>query len=560
MSQRILPLLQWLDARPGIYFLVVGGWLVFWLVRAVTPLLTGPGDDRRTHDWRWGLVILSILVAGRWPSLIFTQELNPDESQLLAGAHALIPDPVFWRSVNGWTAGPLDFFALWPAGGLVGWDSYLAARLTALALLAAALALAHQALALSVGRNAARLATLTAGAFEALTHAADWLHYSTELVPVALLGAAGYAASRRWCTGGPLLWTGLGGLALGAVPFAKLQAAPLAFLAGVGWLIMEWRDRSAQRHRRLTYLVAGALLPAGLFASQLTLAGEWTSFWLSYVRFNLVYTAESQRSLTDTLTVMLGNALWWDKFLPYALLGGLAWLALLVRMRPVADPALRRGTWLAFAASLVALASILAPHRPFLHYWQLLLLPGAWLLASLMARLLATSPAAWVTTERRIVAGGAVAMLGWMLLLRGLNPNLFVGEMAYFWHFHRSPLAAHVIGVSRGGERLAVWGRADHLFVEANLIQATRDSHGQFLLEAGPLREYFRERYLADFVTARPALFIDTVNPANRYYRADEFVHDRNFPRLAAVVRQDYVLVDRFEGVRIYRRRDLVGP
>ena len=50
------------------------------------------------------------LLAWRWPFLLQASEYNPDESQLLAGALTLTRDPVFWRSVDGTTSGPLNFY------------------------------------------------------------------------------------------------------------------------------------------------------------------------------------------------------------------------------------------------------------------------------------------------------------------------------------------------------------------------------------------------------------------------------------------------------------------
>src|SRR5581483_7984466 len=37
---------------------------------------------------------------------------NPDEAQMLAGAQRLLKDPIFWRSVDGTTVGPLDYLPL----------------------------------------------------------------------------------------------------------------------------------------------------------------------------------------------------------------------------------------------------------------------------------------------------------------------------------------------------------------------------------------------------------------------------------------------------------------
>lgn len=555
----LLPMLQWLDRHPQTYLWLVGGLIGFALACAVVPLLRGSPDDSRRHDWWWGLPILAILFAGRWPALLFSRELGVDESQLLAGAHTLTYDPVFWRSVNGGTAGPLDFFALWPAGWLCGWDTFLAARLTATLLLGVSLIFAHQCLALLLGRTVARLAGLAAVSLEALTHAADFLHYSTELVPVALLAVAAYAAVRRWSRPGDPLWAGLGGLMLGAVPFSKLQPVPLAGVMGLCWLWAELRTKGPPPRRHLAYLLAGAFLPAVLFACQLTIAGEWTSFLNSYALFNVYYAGASTDAYGQSLEVMLGNSLWWDSLLPLGLLGGAVWLALMLRLRPCPDRATRILTWAAAAACLVALATIIGPKRPYLHYWQLLLVPGVLLLGAVMARMLSTSPPRWKRPEQLILALGAVTLIGLLLFHRSRNPNTFVGDLAYFGYHTRSDLAVRVAAHARAGEAVAIWGRADHLYVETGLRQATRDSSVSYLFEVGPLREYFRQRYLADLVFAKPANFLDSVCPASVQYNRAEFTHERDYPELATVIRANYVLVENFGGARIYRRRDLAG-
>ena len=556
-----LTFLRWMDHHPLVYLGLAGSIIGFALMRAVAPLLRGTADGPRRHDWRWGLVILATLAAGRWPSLIYTRGLNPDESQLLAGAHALVADPVFWRSVNGGTAGPLDFFALWPAGWVFGWDTFFTARLTALILLAISLTLAHQVMAVMLGRPAARLASLAALPLEALTHAVDFVHYSTELIPVALLSGAAYAALRRWALAGGPLWSGLGGLLLGAVPFAKLQPAPLALGLGICWLLAEIRAQGADAVRHRVYLAGGALLTAALFACQLTVAGEWRSFFISYVAFNFSYAAEGVAAATirDASLQMLKNSLVWDSLLALTLVAGLAWLVLLVRVRAHPDRTIRIFTWIVtgvFAASVVL---IIVPRRPYLHYWQLLLVPAVLLLGVMIARLLTSSAPERRKRDQWLVAVSALGFVALLLQHRGRYPNLFVGEMAYFWQFNRSDLAMRVAARARPGDGLAIWGRADHLFVETGLRQATRDSHIAGLVAAGPHQQYLRERYLVDLVRNKPAVFLDATCPAAFDFRTPEFAHDRIYPDLAAVIRANYVLVDEFAQARIYQRRDLVA-
>lgn len=553
--------LEWFDRHPSAAFWPAGMLIVLALWLAVKPFSRDRAVEAGGSDWRWGLLILAILAAGRWPSLVHPRSLNQDEAQLLAGAHALTQDPVFWRSVNGGTAGPLDFFALWPAGWLCGWDNFFAARLTALILLAASLVLAHLGLTLLVGTRAARVAGLGAVVFESLTHAPDFLHYSTELVPVTLLAAAAYAAIRRWRAGGGPAWSAAGGIALGAIPLAKLQAAPLAAAFGLCWLWCECRAPGPAAARHRLGLVFAAAIPAAFFIVLLALTGEWTSFVQSYVRFNLAYAGGGSAPALSLLE-LLRNSILNDSLLHLWLPGSAIWLALMVRMRPSGgDPALRLVTWAAFGATLIAFGSIAAPGRPFLHYWQLMVVPLIFLLGSATANLLLTPARAGGRTERWLVMAMAVSVIGFLLQHRARHPDPLLGPLAAIHRqYPHTPLATRVRAHARPGETLAIWGRSDEVYVEAGLRQATRDSQVGALLQPGPLQRYFRERYLADFSRAQPATFVDSVGAASpRDPVPAELAHDRNFPELAVLVAAGYTLVDESALARIYRRNDLAG-
>jgi hypothetical protein len=562
-SRRIMshppPLLEWLDRHPEINLWLTGGLIALGLAGVLRSLRRDQPDEAGRHDWAWGGLLFAILVAGRWPAALFPREFNPDESQLLAGAHTLTGDPVFWRSVNGGTAGPLDFYALWPAGWLGGWDSYLPARITADALLIAAFVLAHQCMTLALGRTAARAASLTTVCFTALTFAPDFLHYSTELVPVTLLAGAAYAATRRGVLAGSVGWNFLGGLLIGAVPLAKLQPVPLALVAGVGWLVAERRRAGADRSRRVAGLLIGAITPAFLGAIVLTVAGEWESFSTSYLQYNFAYAAAGSLPFGQALAETLANSVTWDSLLHFWLPGWLGWVVLMVRLRPSPNRTVRIFLWCALAACLLSLFGILSPRRSFLHYWQLFVIPANLLAGALVANLLGSAPPRWRQAERGLVAAGTLGLVGTLCLHRLAHPGPFVGNLVYAHEHPRTKLAQQLAVYTRPGDRLAVWGWSNHLYVETGLCQATRDAQVSALLEPGALQEKFRARYLADLARSQPALFIDTIGPASLNLQAPELRHEQNFPALAEMIRTRYDLVEDTENARIYRRKDLAG-
>lgn len=220
------------DHHPLYYTVLLVALTLGGLAIALRTWLSPGPRDLRSLDTRGCLFILIMLMAGRAPTWWVTHELNVNESQFIAGALALRHDPVFWRSLETTTSGPLNTYVLLPAGTLLGEDSYFTARLTAALLIGLSLILVHAILVRGYGRGGARLAVFPALLFESFTLHDDSLHYSSELMPMALLAVGLYLWTRRLATGDRLGLNLIGGIALGAVPLAKLQAA----LIGLVWV------------------------------------------------------------------------------------------------------------------------------------------------------------------------------------------------------------------------------------------------------------------------------------------------------------------------------------
>jgi hypothetical protein len=132
---------EWLDAHPPSYWVIAWTSLALCGLSAWLPKLEaeGPGWRRwASHPAVFASLVFLTLCAFRWPSWFEPKELNPDESQIIAGAITLRDNPVFWKSVDGTTHGPLNEYIL-TAASLVGVPlNYLGARLMAALLIAGA--------------------------------------------------------------------------------------------------------------------------------------------------------------------------------------------------------------------------------------------------------------------------------------------------------------------------------------------------------------------------------------------------------------------------------------
>jgi hypothetical protein len=557
-------ILQWFDENPGRYWCVVCGVVAVVLFVLLRPLLRPNWQETRRTDWGWGGVILVVLIAGRWPTWFVTRQLNPDESQLIAGAMTLRSDPVFWRSVDGGTAGPIDFFALWPAGWIHGADDYFAARLTALVLIALGLVFAHQTLAIVFGRMVARVTSFSAVCFESLTLHDELLHYSTELVPVCLLAAAMFLMVRRFVISAGWQGNVIGGLVLGAMPLAKLQATPLAVLVGAGWVIGElWggNGSAVDRRRKCFALVAGGAAPVLASALLLTAAHQWRHAVIPYLLYNAGYVDAANLNIGEVLIRLWVNATHPESLLAWWLAGTLVWVLCTFALPRAATRLPRVAATVAGALCAASLICILVPRRPFLHYWQLLVVPWT---------LLVGTCTGWVTLElerRRpslrsgVLCVALVFSAGGMLYVRAGRPHPYVGRLTMYQKFPRGMVAQELGKYAHTGETLGVWGwTANSYYVEAGLRQATRNAHSLASVVDSPYYDYFRHRYLADLQRSAPPVFVDAMAPnevaTNFVLRNGLLRHEIIFPELAEYIRAHYVRVTEIQGVQVYVRKD----
>jgi hypothetical protein len=509
-------------------------------------VLGGAGLRRRSAGL-WPAAVLGLLGWLRLPVVLFNRELNADESQVISHAITLAVDPVFWRSVDGTTIGPLDIYALLlPRLAGLPFD-YTAARLVGLLCIGGAWLFLYLALRnRTQSPQTARLASLPAAAVLLFTQHPDLVHYSSEHLPVLLLALA------LWTSTLPRLNDGLRyllvGLLLGMVPFAKLQGVPLAGAIGLALALPLIRDRAGYLLGAL--VLGGLLFPVLVFAwaASYGVFGDVIDF---YIRGNLVYQtnatlAESFQSLWRTLLTLpelLG-----------ALLFGLLLAGLALR-RPAARTNLGVLALLTLAASLF---SILKTGNAFGHYLLWLLIPLTLVCGWALHRLANGGGGVPRATVLMVLAAGLLLPVG---LLAGRYQrtgavNAYPSTPAQNRTLARSPLSEAIARYARGTDRLVVWGWACRFYVETGLAQGTAENHSERCIYDHPLRELYRRRYLADMMLNQPMVFVDAVGPASLWLQ-DVRAHGHGvFPELKLYVSQEYVYAGTVESCRLYVRRD----
>ena len=561
-------LLTWLDQSGTHYWTVA--WVTFGLVVAlavVTALFPSP---RRWwhHPGCFGALSLLAILAFRWPVLVYNSQLaDPDESQLIAGALTLSQDPVYWRSVDGTTHGPLaDAPLLLPR--LVGAPLDFTSARGVSVLLAWVTVLAAASIFRSrVGEGWARLLVLPLLATFAFTHNWYFAQYGSEHAPAALLAlgcallltatpAAGRPRHRQLF---------LAGLLLGLVPFGKLQLAPMALWAATSaaaWVGFLSGEEARHRRRALAALATGAVTGPALLVGLVVATGSGPDFWDSYLVNNLQYAGSRWFTWRETPAKFLELSEVAEGFSPFffwvvgiSAFGFLGWRRF--------DAWYRWATLFTAGLLLSAWYATMAPGRMFMHYVQLLMFPAG-LFGGMMGSALLQAETRFTSDTSRRMGCGAWLMV--VVLAAGLAPQILWRAQTdfplrnYYSVTHgalaQSEVAREILRHARPGERMAIWGWMPTYWVETGLVQGTRDGNCARQLEPTPVRDRYRARFLADLRRLAPPVFVDAVGGDNFSYQ-DRTAHGHeNFAELRDYVGAQYRSAADVGGARIYVRRD----
>lgn len=537
------------------------------------------------------LALFALVVAYKWPTLFFNAEINIDESWQIAGALNALHDPVPWRGLDNTTSGPVASYVL-ALPGVFGFDvSYGFARAAGWAMFGASLALWY----LVIRRFRDAFVAMTVVSPIALllyvNRTDDFNHFSTELIPIFLMSLAAYAGLVR--VRSPLALA-VAGAAFGLVPFAKLQAAPLAIVLAAVVMAAAYGGTAEGRLRRLAALVAGGLAAPMAFAFVLFGTGTFEDAWISYILSGLDLTNEQMTfgELMAFLETHEDAHAMLVTVLVFAVLS-LNPLALIRRLR--SDWPLLGGSALFFAATVYV---IWKPGNPWGHYLYFMT-PASMFLAGALA-------ATWREGSLWRVAWGGVANLfaaarlgrpGVNFSLAAVAAAFLAAALAYHasigvrypyikWlvfenrhlPFKRygllypyfvemnsrrppDPIVEALRSLTREDEHFAVWGYMPHYYAATGKRPSTRDVISQFQTWPGPRRPYYRARYMQDLKAAQPNIVIDANGPGNFHFKFHLLMPIEQFAELRDFVYEGYVKIADIAdcatpSARIFMRRE----
>ena len=569
------PELYW---ATGIFFTIL-----LWLQMVGAFVQDVYPKAQRVFSWITGrsvflLVLTLCFLSWRWP-VFGLLEQNPDESQAIAGALKLLEHPAFWVTVDGTTHGPLLYYPLTAVGWINLMPDYATARVLGSACIIGMLISTYLALATLFRDSVARLAIVPATVGLGLLTESEFIHYSSEHIPLLLLSISLWMLSRLWCGVGTRANALVLGLATGAMPFAKLQAVPIAGLIALVGLYSSRASKndncepgSSSQHFLLRNIVIGGLLPSLLAALFYTCNSAWFDFYQSYILNNVAYTGRTSGSLLDRLLglfSMLSHTREMQTLLySWLSLGVLLLLSLYFFPRKVLRNRWRELFFLCLL-SAASVFSVIAPGNHFFHYIWLLSIP-AMLFLGISVALFETALGSLPSWRSRAVlsflsvVAVPLALIAAIFVLRHDYSHIALRRTKSGVPNDPSQLLRTIVKHGRPSESMAIWGWAPRLYVMTGLIPATRDPHAQRQVEHGPQREYYRQRFLRDMLAANPPVFVDAVGAGQFGYSDRGFLGHETFPSLAVHISANYQLVRDIDGARVYvskqRISDLSSP
>lgn len=540
-----------LDHHPAVYWFlawsamaVFTGWTIAPLWRSARPVVV---------SWPGAVAVAAVLLAWRWPFLLAATEFNPDESQLIAGAMALARDPVFWRSVDGTTSGPLNYYPLVPIAWLGLPLDFFTGRMAGLAMVFGGCWFFHRTLVLETDEVVARLGLVPVVVFFATTLDLDFLQYSSEHVSLILAPLALWLIARHRAGHGR--WNlGAAAFALGALPWAKLQAAPISAALLLWIAALAWRS-GATRAGQIRALAGATLCGAAfsiLMVAMTSAGGVFDEMMVRYFSKNLLYVDELA-SAGWSLPGLLRRAAEQGQYIALSAVCSLAiavGLIASVRQRFRPPPLF----WIALGWGAVSLYAISAPKREFVHYLLFSVFPLGLAAALALAGLLRDA-----TAQRRVAVAGSFLLLALVLPLihRATQGAPFmIGVLRDHWRRPAFEDGAVLRSLRRPGDELAIWGWSPRTYIEARMPQATRDTHTFWTTQETAPNDPLRRAYLADLRARRPAFFLDATGDA-AFFFYDRHRHGHEiFPELAEEIRRHYLPLLDFGYSRLYVRED----
>lgn len=431
---------------------------------------------RPLHSFGLFTVVFVFLFIQNWGALTFLHHWVIDESQLILQARMIQAGKIPWTHFDPTTSGPLN--SLFPNLFNIIFDeaNYFSARLVSLFLMSLSLMLVYLGFRKKFTWRVSWLLILPGILLLGLNDIGYLAGYHSGVVPSFLFAVSFYfwicyqETQRRMP-----LWVALGSAGLQFM--AKLQVAPVAFLWSAIIIVKESRSARALRWD----LVAALSLPPLIVLLPTVFTSGTEDFFRSYMIAGLSY---GKHLFAPSAHVGFFIQ---PSYFQFFALGMMIVLSFFSSKQPL------------FLIQSLAACLVLAFSGHILpHYYGIPLIP----------LLISQGLGIGSFMNRRWLILGYISFL-LVLVYLGSPRKVFRDEVP-------SPHVQVLKDVEdelqlklKRGDTLSIWGWSPELYLEIGILPQTRDVISQGAMFSWPHQSYYRDRYLEDLRSLRPAYFLE---------------------------------------------------
>lgn len=511
-------------------------------------------------DWLFASFLFLFLVISRIPNAIYGYQ-NPDEGVWIACAKALICNPWPWSSVDTSTSGPLvltPLLFLHAFSFPIDFGSIKIASALTLGVTVIFTFLSYTNL---VAKPLARIAIIPLAIALALTSYWDFITYNGEQVPLLILSVSLFILSKIYTDSKvKLKQLVLLGFLLGLVPFAKLQAVPMALWLAffvLGLLIqirVSWR-------RIVIYAVSG-IVPSILILFWVWVGGGLEHFWNSYILYNFSY-ADGPTTATAEIPLLGQFSLAWNMlfdandmtpFFQYSV--AICFLGILF-IRNTNRKSFKIVVF-SIVYFLISLYCIGKPYRTFTHYTLFAVFSINLVTVVLLNNLLNHNYLKLRNEKFAKASFFSLLFISILLFVNKFNfkPGYNILADRYKSHYSTMPEVISAINnFSKRGDKIAIWGWSNTFYSDMDLIMGTRISDPVGIFTQGIFYKYFLEVFMKDLEKNTPRIFLDAISPKALVYHDKNLYGFDKFPELKSYIDTNYREQASIDGYVVYVRR-----
>jgi hypothetical protein len=514
------------------------------------------------QEWVCILLLGVLYSTVKVPFLSYNGPINVDESQMLTQAITLSHDPVFWRSVDGTTSGPLNSYLIWLFGCLGFAFNYYLVHGLAVALVLLTIWITYRTLILLVLRSAAILSTLILYCFLITTSFGDFNHFNSELPSVVLLGVVLFLIVKVNMSSQPSyrLYFVLGVVGC-LVPFAKLQGGALAF-GGLLFAFLHLLFHTIPKKQKiysLISLIGGSLLVLLVVFALLVYFKIAEETYVMYIVANLSYIRKSNFD-KDFYNLFLRIS---KDYFYFLLVSGSLWLISGISQFKNQKLSIPQNLFynFLFFNLLISLWVVTKSGYHFGHYLFYTFIPITLLNAYSIQQLIKAEHQKFrlsVTTQMVVIAIGYLGIYGYKL-----------GRPDQSFRFPAVPgrdlnVASIIRQYTKPSDCLMVWGWNSWYYIETGLWQATRQNDSVRCMNLsktiGSVRDrsllkWYRSQFMDYLTKNRPAVIVDEARVNSLFYDTAN-LDIETFPALKSFIDRHYQLVQEVEGIFVFVRKD----